>query len=113
MPRLPGCTCPPGDEGWHDCAACEAQAEALDQIAEMTMTQVEGCACADYSDADDCRCLACAERAMGTAGCPHRLDQIMAGQARNDRLYDGMCDQCFKDARDVRDCGLRTAEHAS
>lgn len=35
----------------------------------------------------------------------------MTGQARNDRLYDGMCDECFQDAREIGDCGLRVAEH--
>ena len=71
-----------------------------------------GCTCDDYEDADDCGCLTCREQALGTAGCPHRLGQIIDGQARNDRLYDGMCDDCFQQARDIRLCGMRVAEHA-
>lgn len=70
------------------------------------------CTCADYAEDDDCGCVACVEQAKEFAGCPHRLDATLSGEARNDHLYDGLCDSCFVSARDVRDCGLRVAEHA-
>jgi hypothetical protein len=73
---------------------------------------IDDCTCADYDSEGDCQCRRCPEVALGTAGCPHRLDRVVSGSARNDRLYDGMCDQCFEGAREVRDCGLRVAEHA-
>jgi hypothetical protein len=35
----------------------------------------------------------------------------VTAETRNDRLYDGLCDECFEQAREVLDCGLRVAEH--
>lgn len=72
---------------------------------------VAGCTCHEYDVEDDCGCLACAEWSRAPAGCPHRLDRIVAGEASNGLLYDGMCNDCFTAARDVRACGLRVAEH--
>lgn len=70
------------------------------------------CTCIDYAEVyEPCGCLACAEQARSASGCPHRLDQILDGAVSNDRLYDGMCDRCFEEARDIRDCGQRVAEH--
>jgi hypothetical protein len=74
-------------------------------------TMTDPCTCADYTDADECDCTACPDQAMGIAGCPHRLNRTLDGPASNYRTYDGMCDLCFADARAVRDCGLRVAEH--
>ena len=51
------------------------------------------------------------ERATILAGCPHRLERVVTAETRNDRLYDGLCDECFEQAREVRDCGLCVAEH--
>jgi hypothetical protein len=45
------------------------------------------------------------------AGCPHRLERVVTAETRNDRLYDGLGDECFEQAREVRDCCLRVAEH--
>jgi hypothetical protein len=57
------------------------------------------------------RLRVCAERATTLAGCPHRLGRVATAEARNDRLYDGLCDACFEQAQEVRDCGRRVAEH--
>jgi hypothetical protein len=84
--------------------------EALDSKARRLLAGA--CTCADFTDDIVCGCRACPERATAFAGCPHRLDQVLSGQSRNDRLYDGLCDGCFEHAREVRDCGLRVAEHA-
>jgi hypothetical protein len=69
------------------------------------------CSCAAYEDADSCGCRTCAERAAATFGCPHRLDQVMSELPGGRGLYDGLCDQCFEQARTLRDCGLRVGEH--
>lgn len=72
------------------------------------------CTCADFDPErtdEDCSCQACPELARILAGCPHRLEQTVSGEGRNDRLYDGLCDDCFEQARAVRACGLRLAEH--
>ena len=74
------------------------------------------CTCVDYDPEqtdEDCVCQACSELARILAACPHRLEQVVSGEARNDRLYDGLCDDCFEQARDVRACGLRIAEHVA
>jgi hypothetical protein len=105
---------------WIDTTADQADAVLFQQRArhmarhadQGEMTPVSAaCTCADDENADDCTCLACRELARVVAACRRRLDQVVNGQARNDRLYDGMCDECFQRARDIRDCGLRVAEH--
>jgi hypothetical protein len=70
------------------------------------------CSCTSFEDEDGCGCGVCAERATILAGCPHRLERVVTAEARNDRFYDGLCNACFEQAREVRDCGLRVAEHA-
>lgn len=73
--------------------------------------QLRGCTCANYPD-DRCGCQVCQDRALTLHACPHRLERLLDGQARNDRLYDGLCDACFELSRAVCDCGQRVAEHS-
>ena len=80
---------------------------AADQDATITTA----CSCAAYADADSCGCRSCPERAAAILRCPHRLDQTMGDPPGTQRLYDRLCDRCFEQARRVRDCGLRVAEH--
>lgn len=75
-------------------------------------TAPPGCTCHKYEGSDDCACLACREQALAAAGCARRLELATVGEARNDRLYDGMCSECFELARSIRMCGMRVAEHA-
>jgi hypothetical protein len=73
-------------------------------------TIASGCRCAAYVDADSCGCPTCPGRAAAILRCPHRLGQ-MSDPVGPHGLYNGLCDQCFEEARGVRDCGLRVAEH--
>jgi hypothetical protein len=70
------------------------------------------CMCADFAESDVCRCRPCADMAAGSAICPHRLDAALAGVVVGSR-YAALCDLCFEEAREVRDCGLRVAEHCA
>jgi hypothetical protein len=78
---------------------------------EKDDTIANGCRCAAYADADSCGCPTCPGRAAAIFRCPHRLGQVMSYPLGTHGLYDGLCDQCFEEARSVLDCGLRVAEH--
>jgi hypothetical protein len=50
-----------------------------------------------------CTCQQCRDLAVVTAACPDRLDKLHGGRVASS--YDGMCDECFTRARDIRRCG--------
>jgi hypothetical protein len=86
-------------ETWRPCWSCRIEAPPSNN-----------CICADYAETR-CDCHACLGRYLALLACPRRLELTVSDQARNDRLYDGLCDECFVQAREIHACGQRLAEH--
>ena len=81
-----------------------------DQI-QVLSVEPRTCYGASFENDDGYGCGVCVERATILAGYPHRLERVVTAETHTIGATTASGDACFEQAREVRDCGLRVAEH--